>query len=181
VSGFKLSEPYVSEIDQVERLRQACRSQPFRSRKQGRSPDRPLIGMAVSGLGPFADPAALQQEGVGLALSFLRQCDPQGFSATLTALADGYRDHLVVVVSKRGGTPEPHIRPLEQARAALEARGGNWPSQALAVSMAGQLPWIAQAGKRTVAGPASTLFDWVGGPAPASTSGCRVEMLPGPL
>jgi glucose-6-phosphate isomerase len=64
------------------------------------------------------------------------------------------------VVSKSGGTPEPHLG-MVQARARLTALGGVWPAQAVAVTMAGsRLDQEAEANgwlRRF------DMFDWVGG------------------
>jgi len=133
------------------------------------------IGIGGSGLGPLLMIRALQQEGVGLPFHFFDNVDPQGFSRTLAALGDRLRTTLVVVVSKSGGTPEPRIG-MEQARARLEAVGGDWARQAVAVTMAGsQLDrlaefqgWLAR----------FDLPDWVGGRT--SITGA-VGLLPGAL
>jgi glucose-6-phosphate isomerase len=86
--------------------------------------------------------------------------DPEGYSRTLESLGERLLTTLVVVVSKSGGTPEPRIG-MEQARARLEAIGGCWAGQAVAITMAGspldqraeQEQWLAR----------FDMFDWVGG------------------
>ena len=133
------------------------------------------IGIGGSGLGPLLMIRALQREGAGLPFHFFDNVDPQGMSRTLAALGDRLRSTLVVVVSKSGGTPEPRIG-MEQARARLEALGGIWRQQAVAVTMAGshldQLAsdegWLAR----------FDLPDWVGGRT--SITGA-VGLLPGAL
>ena len=118
------------------------------------------IGIGGSGLGPLLMIRALQQEGRGLPFQVFDNVDPQGFSRTLAALGERLRTTLVVVVSKSGGTPEPRIG-MEQARARLEALGGSWAAQAVAITTAGsQLDqraqnegWLAR----------FDLPDWVGG------------------
>jgi len=154
------AEQIRSEVDQVERFGQGVLD--HSSQAPGARPftDVLWIGIGGSGLGPLLILRALQQEGIGLPFHFFDNVDPQGFSRTLTALADRLQTTLVVVVSKSGGTPEPHIG-MEQARAALEAKGGTWPAQAVAVSMAGSAldrqaeseEWLAR----------FDMFDWVGG------------------
>ena len=133
------------------------------------------IGIGGSGLGPLLMIRALQQEGRGLPFHFFDNVDPQGMSRTLAALGDKLRTTLVVVVSKSGGTPEPRIG-MEQARARLEALGGSWSGQAVAVTMAGsQLDQLA-AGENWLA--RFDLPDWVGGRT--SITGA-VGLLPGSL
>ena len=66
----------------------------------------------------------------------------------------------MIVVSKSGGTPEPHLGML-QARRAVEAHGCSWARQAVAVTMVGsKLDLTAEA-----EGWLSRfdMFDWVGG------------------
>lgn len=118
------------------------------------------IGIGGSGLGPLLIIKALQRHGEGLPFHFFDNVDPQGMSATLAALGPRLLTTLVVVVSKSGGTPEPRLG-MEQARARLEALGGHWPQQAVAITMAGshldqrasQENWLAR----------FDMPDWVGG------------------
>ena len=126
----------------------------------GRFSDVLWIGIGGSGLGPLLMIRALQKEGVGLPFHFLDNVDPQGISRTLAALGARLRTTLVVVVSKSGGTPEPRLG-MEHSRARLEAAGGSWSHQAVAVTMLGsQLDQRAEAEgwlRRF------DMFDWVGG------------------
>ena len=118
------------------------------------------IGIGGSGLGPLLMIRALQQPGVGLPFHFFDNVDPQGISRTLAELGERLATTLVVVVSKSGGTPEPQLG-MEQARLRLEAAGGSWNRQAVAVTMleshldqqAVQEGWLAR----------FDMFDWVGG------------------
>ncbi len=118
------------------------------------------IGIGGSGLGPLLIIKALERLGDGLPFHFFDNVDPQGMSATLAALGSRLLTTLVVVVSKSGGTPEPRLG-MEQARARLEALGGHWPQQAVAITMAGshldqrasQEGWLAR----------FDMPDWVGG------------------
>lgn len=126
----------------------------------GRFSDVLWIGIGGSGLGPLLMIRALQQHGQGLPFHFLDNVDPEGISRTLAALDDRLRTTLVVVVSKSGGTPEPRLG-MEQVRARLEATGGSWAAQAVAVTMLGsQLDRRAE-GENWRA--RFDMFDWVGG------------------
>ena len=133
------------------------------------------IGIGGSGLGPLLMIRALQEQGRGLPFHFIDNVDPQGISRTLAALADRLPSTLVVVVSKSGGTPEPRIG-MEQVRARLEAAGGQWPQQAVAVTMLGSAldqraeaeGWLAR----------FDMFDWVGGRTSITSA---VGLLPGAL
>ena len=118
------------------------------------------VGIGGSGLGPLLMVRALQEPGQGLPFHFFDNVDPDGISRTLAALGDRIRTSLVIVVSKSGGTPEPHLGML-QARRAVEAHGGSWAHQAVAVTMLGSKldqtaadeGWLAR----------FDMFDWVGG------------------
>jgi glucose-6-phosphate isomerase len=148
-----------AEIDRIESFGHAV-TQGSVQAPAGPFSDVLWIGIGGSGLGPLLIIRALQREGVGLPFHFLDNVDPQGISRTLTALGSRLRTTLVVVVSKSGGTPEPRLG-MEQSRARLEAAGGSWPQQAVAVTMLGsQLDQRAEA-----EGWLSRfdMFDWVGG------------------
>jgi len=118
------------------------------------------IGIGGSGLGPLLMVRALQREGQGLPFHFFDNVDPQGMSATLASLGPRLRTTLVVVVSKSGGTPEPRIG-MQQGRARVEAMGGRWQEQAVAITMKGsQLDQLASAEGWLAR---FDMPDWVGG------------------
>ena len=118
------------------------------------------IGIGGSGLGPLLILRALGREEAGLPFHFLDNVDPQGIHRTLSLLGERLRTTLAVVVSKSGGTPEPRLG-MEQARARLEAAGGSWAAQAVAITMGGsQLDRLAE-GQGWLA--RFDMFDWVGG------------------
>ncbi|MFM7312111.1 MAG: glucose-6-phosphate isomerase [Cyanobium sp.] len=133
------------------------------------------IGIGGSGLGPLLMIRALQDPGSGLPFHFFDNVDPDGMRRTIAALGSRLATTLVVVVSKSGGTPEPHIGML-QARRAVEAAGGTWNAQAVAVTMldsrldqeAVAAQWLAR----------FDMFDWVGGRTSITSA---VGLLPGVL
>jgi len=118
------------------------------------------IGIGGSGLGPVLIVRALQENRQGLPFHFLDNVDPDGMSRLFDQLGTRLLTSLVVVVSKSGGTPEPHIG-MVQARARLEQLGGQWNAQAVAITMveskldqeAVAEGWLQR----------FDLFDWVGG------------------
>ena len=81
----------------------------------------------------------------------------------------------MVTVSKSGGTPEPHLG-MEQARHRVEANGGQWAGQSVAITMldskldveARQQGWLQR----------FDMFDWVGGRTSITSA---VGLLPGAL
>ena len=133
------------------------------------------IGIGGSGLGPLLMIRALQTNGQGLPFHFFDNVDPNGMSAVLEALGDKLKTTLVVTVSKSGGTPEPHLG-MEQARHRLEAHGGSWAGQAVAITMldskldqqARDESWLQR----------FDMFDWVGGRTSITSA---VGLLPGAL
>ena len=118
------------------------------------------IGIGGSGLGPLLIINALQQPNCGLHFHFLDNVDPEGMRRLFDQLGERMRTALVVVVSKSGGTPEPHIGMVE-TRHRLELMGGVWHRQAVAVTMVGskldrqadQEAWLRR----------FDLADWIGG------------------
>lgn len=164
-----------SEIDRIEAFGQQVLSGQRSAPTGAPFSDVLWIGIGGSGLGPLLMIRALHEEGRGLPFHFFDNVDPDGMSRTFAALGDRLHTTLVIVVSKSGGTPEPRIG-MEQARARLEAAGGDWCGQAVAVTMEGshldQLAasqgWLER----------FDLPDWVGGRT--SIMGA-VGLLPGAL
>ncbi|MFM7311845.1 MAG: glucose-6-phosphate isomerase, partial [Cyanobium sp.] len=164
-----------AEVDRIEAFGRDVLSGAIAPAPGHRFTDVLWIGIGGSGLGPVLMIRALQDPGAGLPFHFFDNVDPDGMRRTLASLGDRLRTTLVVVVSKSGGTPEPHIGML-QARLALEARGGNWAQQAVAVTMLGsrldqeaeQGGWLAR----------FDMFDWVGGRTSVTSA---VGLLPGVL
>lgn len=133
------------------------------------------IGIGGSGLGPLLMIRALQQVGRGLPFHFIDNVDPGGLVHTLDGLQGRLATTLVIVVSKSGGTPEPRLG-MQQVRRRLEAEGGHWPDQAVAITMVGSAldrhaeaeGWLAR----------FAMFDWIGGRTSITSA---VGLLPGAL
>lgn len=150
----------ITEIDRIEAFSHAVLEGRLQAPGGTAFTDVLWIGIGGSGLGPLLILRALQRQGRGLPFHFFDNVDPEGFSRVLAGLGEKLRTTLVIVVSKSGGTPEPRIGQ-EQAQARLEALGGSWAAQAVAVTMAGS----ALDRKAAVEGwlDRFDLFDWVGG------------------
>ena len=148
------------EIDRLASFGQAGLAGEIRSPGGEPFSDVLWIGIGGSGLGPLLIVRALQTQGSGLPFHFIDNVDPQGISVVLGGLGERLRRTLVVVVSKSGGTPEPHLG-MAQSRARLEAAGGVWAAQAVAVTMLdSHLDKQAQAQQWL---RRFDMFDWVGG------------------
>ncbi|MEB3169351.1 MAG: glucose-6-phosphate isomerase [Synechococcaceae cyanobacterium] len=164
-----------AEVDRIADFGDAILSGRLSTPRGAAFSDVLWIGIGGSALGPLLMVRALQQPGAGLPFHFFDNVDPEGFSRTLTALGPRLATTLVIVVSKSGGTPEPHLG-MSQARARLEQQGGHWPGQAVAVTMLGSRldqqaeaeQWLAR----------FDMFDWVGGRTSITSA---VGLLPGVL
>ena len=133
------------------------------------------IGIGGSGLGPLLVVQALQQTGVGLRFHFIDNVDPEGMGRTYGELGERLKTSLVVVVSKSGSTPEPHIGMVETRRC-LERLGGQWPGQAVAITLPGSKLDQQAASEGWL--QRFALHDWVGGRTSISSA---VGLLPGLL
>ncbi len=164
-----------AEVDRIEAFGRDVLAGVLEPSPGQRFTDVLWVGIGGSGLGPLLMIRALQEPGAGLPFHFFDNVDPDGMRRTLTSLGERLATTLVIVVSKSGGTPEPHIGML-QARRAVEARGGDWSRQAVAVTMLGsrldqeaeQGQWLAR----------FDMFDWVGGRTSITSA---VGLLPGVL
>ncbi|MEB3352012.1 MAG: glucose-6-phosphate isomerase [Cyanobacteriota bacterium] len=141
----------------------------------GRFTDVVWIGIGGSGLGPLLMIRALQRVGVGLPFHFIDNVDPCGLSHTLEGLGERLLSSLVIVVSKSGGTPEPRLG-MQQVRHRLEALGGQWNAQAVAITMADSALDQQAAAEGWL--HRFAMFDWIGGRT--SITGA-VGLLPGAL
>ena len=133
------------------------------------------IGIGGSGLGPLLLIHALQQTGVGLGFHFIDNVDPEGMGHTYGTLGERLKTSLVIVVSKSGSTPEPHIGMMETRRR-LEQLGGQWPSQAVAITVPGSKLDRQAASEGWL--QRFALHDWVGGRTSITSA---VGLLPGLL
>ncbi len=133
------------------------------------------IGIGGSGLGPLLIIHALQQTGVGLRFHFIDNVDPEGMGHIYGTLGEQLKTSLVIVVSKSGSTPEPHIGMMETRRR-LEQLGGQWPSQAVAITVPGSKLDQQAASEGWL--QRFALHDWVGGRTSITSA---VGLLPGLL
>ena len=164
-----------AEVDAIEAFGQAILSGDIKAPNGQAFTDVLWIGIGGSGLGPLLMIRALQDAGTGLPFHFFDNVDPNGMSRVLAGLGDALPTTLVITVSKSGGTPEPYLG-MVQARARVEASGGSWADQAVAITMANskldQLAadegWLKR----------FDMFDWVGGRTSISSA---VGLVPGAL
>ena len=133
------------------------------------------IGIGGSGLGPLLVIHALQQTGVGLRFHFIDNVDPEGMGRTCGELGERLKTSLVIVVSKSGSTPEPHIGMVETRRR-LEHLGGQWPGLAVAITVPGSKLDQQAASEGWL--QRFALYDWVGGRTSITSA---VGLLPGLL
>jgi glucose-6-phosphate isomerase len=134
------------------------------------------IGIGGSALGPEFVAEALSQPGRDrMQMHFIDNTDPDGIARTLATLEGKLRETLVLVMSKSGGTPEPH-NGMTVAAAAFRSVGHDFPPHAVAVTMPGShLDKQAVAEKWLHRFP---MFDWVGG---RTSEMSAVGLVPGAL
>jgi len=170
-----VAEHIDSEIDRIETFGHSILTGEIKAPNGQPFTDVLWIGIGGSGLGPLLMIRALQNQGEGLPFHFFDNVDPNGMSRVLAGLGDALPTTLVITVSKSGGTPEPHLG-MEQARHRLEAKGGDWAQQAVAITMksshldqqAEQEAWLQR----------FDMFDWVGGRTSITSA---VGLVPGAL
>lgn len=119
------------------------------------------IGIGGSALGPMFVADALGEPGVDkMAVHFIDNTDPDGIARALKRLDGRMPETLVLVISKSGGTPEPHNGMLVVADAFRKAELA-FPAQAVAITGDGShLDKQAVSEKWLKRFP---MWDWVGG------------------
>jgi glucose-6-phosphate isomerase len=134
------------------------------------------IGIGGSALGPEFVADALSQPGRDrMSLHFIDNTDPDGMARTLATLQGKLGETLVLVMSKSGGTPEPHNGMMVTA-AAYKAAGLDFAPHAVAVTMPGSHLDKQAVGEKWLA--RFPMFDWVGGRTSEMSS---VGLVPGAL
>jgi len=125
----------------------------------GKFTDVLSIGIGGSALGPmFVSDALGHPAADKLRMHFLDNTDPDGIERTLATLDGRLAQTLVLVISKSGGTPETY-NGMKLAEAAYVRAGVDFPSRAVAITMAGSKlddysqNWLDK----------FPMFDWVGG------------------
>ncbi|NRA97793.1 MAG: glucose-6-phosphate isomerase, partial [Planctomycetes bacterium] len=133
------------------------------------------VGIGGSALGPQFVSRALAAPRPPLNMHFLDNTDPDGFDRVIEQLGDDLARTLVISISKSGTTPETRNGTMELRRA-MEARGLDFPSRAVAVTGDGSAldtqarseGWLAR----------FPMWDWVGG---RTSQMCAVGLLPAAL
>jgi glucose-6-phosphate isomerase len=134
------------------------------------------IGIGGSALGPEFVADALGQPGRDrMAMHFIDNTDPDGMARVLATLEGKLGETLCLVMSKSGGTPEPHNGMVVVA-AAYKKAGLDFAPHAVAVTMPGSHldkqavneKWLAR----------FAMFDWVGG---RTSELSAVGLVPGAL
>ncbi|MBL0157949.1 MAG: glucose-6-phosphate isomerase [Bryobacterales bacterium] len=125
----------------------------------GKFTDVLSIGIGGSALGPmFVSDALGHPAADKLRMHFFDNTDPDGIERTLATLDGRLAQTLVLVISKSGGTPETY-NGMKLAEAAYVRAGVDFPSRAVAITMAGSKlddysqNWLDK----------FPMFDWVGG------------------
>jgi glucose-6-phosphate isomerase len=119
------------------------------------------IGIGGSALGPmFVADALGSPSGDRMKVAFIDNTDPDGVARTLERLEGRLAETVSLVISKSGGTPEPHNGMLLVGQAYRKA-GLQFPRHAVAITMPGsrldrtatEEGWLKR----------FPMFDWIGG------------------
>jgi len=158
----ELRDAITTTIDKVKAFAANVHNRRIKPPRAPRFTDLLLIGIGGSALGPqlVADAMSNLARRDRLRVHFLDNTDPDGMLRTLKALGARLKATLVLVVSKSGGTPEPR-NAMTMTRAAFDAAGLHFPSQAVAITGEGsKLDQIAVQEGWLERFP---MWDWVGG------------------
>ncbi|ELR97505.1 glucose-6-phosphate isomerase [Gloeocapsa sp. PCC 73106] len=118
------------------------------------------VGIGGSALGPQFVSEALAPDFPPLNIHFIDNTDPAGIDRVLNRIKNRLSSTLVIVTSKSGGTPETRNGMLEVANF-YEHQGLDFPSHAVAITMAGSKMYELQKEQNWLA--EFPMFDWVGG------------------
>jgi glucose-6-phosphate isomerase len=134
------------------------------------------IGIGGSALGPEFVADALGQPGRDrMQMHFIDNTDPDGIARTLATLEGKLGETLCLVMSKSGGTPEPHNGMVVTA-AAYKSAGLDFAPHVVAVTMPGSHLDKQAVGEKWLA--RFPMFDWVGG---RTSEMSAVGLVPGAL
>ncbi|MGH7174427.1 MAG: glucose-6-phosphate isomerase [Gemmataceae bacterium] len=134
------------------------------------------IGIGGSALGPEFVADAMSQPGRDrMTMHFIDNTDPDGMARTFATLEGKLKETLVLVMSKSGGTPEPH-NGMAVTAAAYKTAALDFAPHAVAVTMLGSHLDKQAVGEKWLA--RFPMFDWVGG---RTSELSAVGLVPGSL
>jgi len=156
----ELTQDIIHTIDQIEAFTQKVRIGAIHPPQAPRFTDIISIGIGGSALGPEFVAAALAPDFPPLDIHFIDNTDPAGIDRILTQLRNRLSSTLVLVISKSGGTPEPHNGMVE-VKKAYAGQNLDFAQYAIAItSKDSKLDRIAKSEGWLTTFP---MYDWVGG------------------
>lgn len=156
----ELTQDIIQTIDQIEAFTQKVRIGAIHPPQAPRFTDIISIGIGGSALGPEFVAAALAPDFPPLDIHFIDNTDPAGIDRILTQLRNRLSSTLVLVISKSGGTPEPHNGMVE-VKKAYAGQNLDFARYVIAItSKDSKLDRIAKSEGWLATFP---MYDWVGG------------------
>ncbi len=156
----ELTHDIIETIEEIEAFTQKVRTGAVHPPQAPRFTDVISIGIGGSALGPEFVSAALAPVFPPLDIHFIDNTDPAGIDRILTQLRNRLSSTLVLVISKSGGTPEPHNGMIE-VKEAYAGQNLDFARYAIAItSKDSKLDRTAKSEGWLVTFP---MYDWVGG------------------
>lgn len=156
----ELTHDIIETIEEIEAFTQKVRTGAVHPPQAPRFTDVISIGIGGSALGPEFVSAALAPVFPPLDIHFIDNTDPAGIDRILTQLRNRLSSTLVLVISKSGGTPEPHNGMIE-VKEAYAGQNLDFARYAIAItSKDSKLDRTAKSEGWLATFP---MYDWVGG------------------
>ncbi len=156
----ELTQDIVQTLEQIEAFAQKVHTGAVHPPQSSRFTDIISIGIGGSALGPEFVSAALAPDFPPLAIHFIDNTDPAGIDRILTHLGNRLSSTLVLVISKSGGTPEPHNGMIEVKKAYADQNLDFAPCAVAITSKDSKLDKQAKSESWLATFP---MYDWVGG------------------
>lgn len=156
----ELTQDILQTIEDIETFSKKVHTGAIHPPQATRFTDIISIGIGGSALGPQFVAAALAPDFPLLDIHFIDNTDPAGIDRILTHLRNRLASTLVLVISKSGGTPEPHNGMIE-VKKAYAGQNLDFARYAIAITSIGsQLDKTAKSESWLATFP---MYDWVGG------------------
>jgi len=156
----ELAQDIIQTLEQIEVFTQKIHTGTIHPPQAAQFTDIISIGIGGSALGPEFVAQALAPDFPPMDIHFIDNTDPAGIDRILTHLRNRLSSTLVLVISKSGGTPEPHNGMIE-VKKAYAGKNLDFARYAVAItSIDSKLDKQAKSEGWLATFP---MYDWVGG------------------
>ncbi len=156
----ELTQDIVHTLDEIEVFAKKIHTGSIHPPQAAQFTDIISIGIGGSALGPEFVAQALAPDFPPMAIHFIDNTDPAGIDRILTQLRNRLSSTLVLVISKSGGTPEPHNGMIEVKKAYA---GHNLDFARYAVAITSKDSKLDKQAKSEGWLATFPMYDWVGG------------------